>query len=40
MIHRTSNARLAALVIAGVALATNAAYITPWYVNPALKDRF
>ena len=25
---------------AGVSLAANAAYVTPWYVNPALKDRF
>ena len=29
-----------ALAAAGVSLAVSAAYITPWYVNPALKDRF
>ena len=40
MIRRTCHAHLAALAIAAVSLAANAAYITPWYVNPALKDRF
>ena len=40
MIRRTCHAHLAALAIAVVSLAANAAYITPWYVNPALKDRF
>ena len=40
MICRTCHAHLAALAIAAVSLAANAAYITPWYVNPALKDRF
>ena len=40
MIRRTCYAHLAALAIAAVSLAANAAYITPWYVNPALKDRF
>ena len=28
------------LAAAGVSLAVSAAYVTPWYVNPALKDRF
>ena len=40
MIRHTCHAHLAALAIAAVSLAANAAYITPWYVNPALKDRF
>ena len=40
MTHRTSHAHLATLLIAGVALAATAGYVTPWYVNPALKDRF
>ena len=26
--------------VAGVSLAVSAGYVTPWYVNPALKDRF
>ena len=40
MIRRTCHAHLAALAIAAVSLAASAAYVTPWYVNPALKDRF
>ena len=40
MIRRTCPAHLAALAIAAVSLAASAAYVTPWYVNPALKDRF
>ena len=28
------------LAVAGVSLAVSAAYVTPWYVNPSLKDRF
>ena len=40
MIRRTCHAHLAALAIAAVSLAASAAYITPWYVNPSLKDRF
>ena len=37
----SKNKGLAAfLAAAGVSLAVSAAYITPWYVNPALKDRF
>ena len=31
---------VAFLAVAGVSLAVSAAYVTPWYVNPALKDRF
>ena len=40
MIRRTCHAHLAAMALAAVSLAASAAYITPWYVNPALKDRF
>ena len=40
MIRRICHAHLAALAIAAVSLAASAAYVTPWYVNPVLKDRF
>ena len=32
--------RLLALALAAISFAATAGYVTPWYVNPALKDRF
>ena len=32
--------KISCLVALAVGFAVNAAYVTPWYVNPALKDRF
>ncbi len=39
MFRRQHRVALLALAIAAASSAAHAAYITPWYVNPALKER-